>query len=236
MNVLANNIANMNTTGFKGEKMLFTEHLVRSRGGESMLGEKLAFVRDIATVRNLQEGPIEVTGNPLDLAIRDEGYFAVGTDNGERYTRSGRLHIDPEGRLVTQNGDPILNAQGQPLTLSPNAEQIVVAADGTVSATPAGTIPTINDVVGKIRIVRFDNPQEMEQISGGLLDTQEAPIDVENPQVVQHALESSNIEPIIEMARMIEVNRSYSSVSKMITAENERMKKMVETLAAPLQA
>lgn len=227
LNVVANNIANMNTTGFKGEKMLFVQHLVRSRGGERLTPEKLAFVRDIATVRDLTEGPITTTGNPFDVAIRGDGYFVAGTPDGERFTRNGRFHLDPDRRLVTEAGDPVLSKQGAPISLGPTEHDIVVAPDGTISSE--------NGVIGTLRVVRFQDEQAMQQISGGLLETTEVPTNVDAPKLVQHALEASNVEPIIEMTRMIEVHRAYASVNKMIESEDERMKKMIGTLATPAQ-
>ncbi len=91
LDVVANNIANMNTTGFKGERMMFVEHLVKSQESGKLLGTKLSFARDIATMLDVSEGPMETTGNPLDLAITGEGYFVIQTENGERYTRNGRF-------------------------------------------------------------------------------------------------------------------------------------------------
>ena len=94
MDVIANNLANMNTTGFKSEKMMFVEHLVKSKGGGGLLPVKLAFARDVAQITDLTEGQVKTTGNPLDVAIKNEGYFVLETPNGERYTRNGRFEID----------------------------------------------------------------------------------------------------------------------------------------------
>jgi flagellar basal-body rod protein FlgF len=227
MNVIANNLANINTTAFKGEKMMFIQHLVRSRGGERILGEKIAFVRDIATVRDTTEGPHEQTGNPLDVAIRGEGHFVVETENGARYTRNGRFQIDAAGRLVTQHGDPVLSTAG-PLFFTPEDGPITIARDGTIS--------TENGQLGRLRIVRFENELELEAVSGGLYQTDQQPEDVANPNVVQNMLERSNIEPIIELTRMIDVHRAYNRAKTIVDAEDERIKKMVRDYAAPLGA
>jgi len=106
MDVIANNLANMNTTGFKGEKMLFVEHLVKSRGGDRLLPVKLSFARDVAQITDLSEGQINTTGNTLDVAIRKDGFFVVETPNGQRYTRNGRFETDNQGQLVNQQGFP----------------------------------------------------------------------------------------------------------------------------------
>ena len=222
LSVVANNIANMNTTGFKGEKMMFVEHLVRSRGGDRILGPKLAYVRDIATMRDTSEGPLMTTGNPFDLAIRGDGYFVIDTENGERYTRNGRFRLDEEGQLVTGLGDPVLSDSGNPFVFGPGDRDVTISRDGTVS--------TKNGQLGKIRVVSFENQQQSEVAAGGLLSSQLPSEDVEGPDVVQGALEGSNVEPIIEMAQMIRVQRSYDSVKNFIEREDDRIKRMVKDL------
>lgn len=223
MDVVANNIANMNTTGFKSEKMMFIQHLVRSRGGERIMGERLAFVRDIATMRDTSEGPLEKTGNPLDVAVRGDGYFVVSTDGGDRYTRNGHFRLDDGGQLVTQAGDPVLSQGGQPFFFSPEDTEIHIARDGTVS--------TENGELGRIRIVRFDQEQELRIVAGGLYNSEQAPLDVDKPELVQRMLEGSNVLAIIEMTRMIETSRAYDSAKKMIDREDERIKTMIKELA-----
>lgn len=225
MDVIANNIANMNTTGFKGEKMMFVEHLVRSKGGEKYFGEKLSYVRDVATVRDTTEGHLKQTGNPLDLAVSGDGYFAVETDAGERYTRNGRFQLDGTGQLVTQEGHPVLSTTGQPFFFGPTDSIITVSGDGTVS--------TENGALGQIRVVSFADQQRLEQAGSLLLNPDDGnqPEDVEQPMIVQGALESSNVEPIIEMTHMIDVHRSYDSVRSLIEKEDERQRSMIRTMS-----
>jgi len=223
MDIVANNIANMNTGGFKAERMMFSEHLIRSKGGESYFGEKLSYVRDIASVRDLSDGPIEQTGNPLDVAISGEGYFSIETDDGTRYTRNGRFQLNQEGQLVTQGGLPVLTDAGTPIFFAPDERDIGIARDGTIS--------TNNGVLGKLSLVAFENPQMLEQNAGGLYATDEAPIATDDRVgIIQFAVEGSNVQGILEMTRMIEVHRRYDSVKNFIDKEDERQKKMIKEL------
>ncbi len=223
LDIVANNIANMNTTGFKGEKMMFVQHLVKSRGGQRLLGPKLAFTRDIATMLDTSDGPMEKTGNPLDLGINGEGYFVLQTENGERYTRNGRFQLDDGGQLVNQNGDPLLSTANQPFFLSPEDTEIVISRDGTVS--------TNNGDLGRIRLVSFENPQKLKRSADGLFNSEERPTDVESPEINQGMLEGSNVKPIFEMAKMISIHRSYDGIRDFIKREDERMRNMVRELA-----
>ncbi|MBT3557194.1 MAG: flagellar basal-body rod protein FlgF [Rhodospirillales bacterium] len=224
MAVVANNIANMNTTGFKGEKMMFVEHVVRSQNSDNALGEKLSYVRDIATVRDTTAGHMSQTGNPLDVAIQGDGYFAIETRGGEQFTRNGRFQLDATGQLVTNSGDPVMSASGQPFFFGPTDTQITISGDGTIS--------TENGALGRLKVVKFPDELALQQ-SGGLLfnaDPQNEPEEIESPQVLQGALESSNVQPIIELTRMIETQRSYDSVKKLIEKEDERTKTMIREI------
>ena len=236
MDIVANNLANMNTTAFKGEKMMFVEHLVKSKGGESFIPTKLAFARDVASYKDLAEGPIKMTGNAFDMAIQKDGYFVIDTPDGQQYTRNGRFRLDQEGQLVTQSGFPVLSSAGAPFFLSPEDRDIVVARDGTLS--------TNNGELGKIKVVNFDDPQKLQKQAGGLLSAKNIgggedgdgddafqPKDAEKPEVIQGSLESSNVNAIIEMTKMIEVNRAYDSVKKFIEKEDQRQKQMIQHLA-----
>lgn len=225
LSIIANNLANMNTTGFKAKKMMFIEYLARSDGGGGIAGQPISFVRDIATMRDTSAGTLKETGNPLNMAIRGPGYFVVEAEDGERYTRNGRFRLDEAGKLVTEGGFPVLSDSGQPFFFSPEDSEIKVAADGTVS--------TENGELGRIRVVRFENDQELREAAGGLLTSESPPQDVETPGVAQNMLESSNVQPIMEIARMIAVERAYSDVKRFITREDERIRTMMRELNRP---
>jgi len=220
--VISNNIANMNTTGFKGERMMFVEHLVPNRDGNGLRGDPLAFVRDIATARDFSQGQERETGNPLDLAIEGEGYFVVESPSGERYTRNGHFHLDPEGQMVTAGGQTVLSEGGQPIFFGPEDTKITISRDGTIS--------TVNGELGKLRIVRFENDKKLREEGEGLFVTDQAPETVAEPDVIQNALESSNVKPIAEMARMIAAQRSYDGVRRFIDREDQRIRTMMREL------
>lgn len=226
MDVVANNLANMSTHGYKSGQMMFVEHLTKSKGGDSLLTPKLAYVRDIATMTDVKPGPVETTGNPLDIAIQGEGYFVVQTPEGERFTRNGRLQLDNTGQLVNQLGQPVMADGGAPLIFAPEDTEIVISSDGTVS--------TNNGELGKLRVVRFDNDQVLERTSGAQFTTTEdnPAQDVESPSVLQGAVEGSNVEPILEMANMIQVHRAYDSVKSFIDREDERQRSMIKELGS----
>ena len=223
MDVIANNIANMNTTGFKAEQPLFAEHVVRNRGGATPLGDALSFVIDRATIRDTADGGFEATGNPLDVAIHGDGFFAVETPAGEQYTRNGRFRVSPEGLLVTEHGHPVLGQGGEPLAIGRADGEIAISSDGVVSST--------NGEIGRLRIVRFDDPQRLLMVAGGLMMADAPASEVAFPQVEQGMIENSNVEAIREMTRMIEVHRSYDRAKQLIDREDERIRTMMETYA-----
>jgi len=224
MTAIANNLANMNTTAYKGERLMFVDHLERSKSGDFIADQKLAFVRDIASYRNTAEGPIEQTGNPLDVALHGNGYFTLlAPDGTQQYTRNGNFRLDNTGQLVTQAGQPVLSDADTPIFFAPE--------DGTIDISSTGTVSTENGTIAKLKIVDFANEMDLERSANGVYTTTQLPNLMTEPQVVQHALEKSNVEGILEMTRMIEVSRTYKSAQDLISKEDERIRKAVNELA-----
>ncbi|MDV7339068.1 flagellar basal-body rod protein FlgF [Terasakiella sp. A23] len=217
MTSVANNIANMNTQAYKRESVMFDDYLVKSDGGDRIMGDRMMFVRDIAQYRDLSEGNFDETGNPLDVAIHGEGYFVVDTPAGNRYTRNGHFQLNNQGIVVNTDGHPVLTEDGEKIETDPSDTRIEISRNGEIH-TNAGPI-------GKLSIVEFPNPQELEKVSNTLLSSKVPGTQVENPDVHQGKLEMSNVEPIIEMTRMIEVHRSYDRAKKLIEKEDERIRK-----------
>ncbi|HEX2536727.1 MAG TPA: flagellar hook-basal body complex protein, partial [Pseudolabrys sp.] len=150
LDVVANNIANMNTNGYKADGSLFEEYLATSARSDT--GGRISFVRDRGVWHDMTAGQVESTGNPLDVAIDGDAFFAVQTARGERYTRNGAFHLNATGQLVTSDGDAVLGTAG-PITFQPNDKQISIAADGTVSVREGSNKTSTQR--GTLRLVAF---------------------------------------------------------------------------------
>lgn len=224
MDVIANNMANLNTPAFKGQSMLFVEYLETVDSGE-----KMSFVQDISLVRNLTEGQMTSTENPLDLAIAGDGYFEIETPVGPRYSRNGVFQLNADSQLVTSSGQPVLGEGGQPITLPPNSTDVTITRDGTIS--------TSQGPAGRLRLVRFENEQAMVKLADGLYDAggQDA-LPTEDAEIMQGMIEGSNVQGIFELTRMIETARSYSSTGKLVNDEHERLRRAIQSLGGTSQA
>jgi flagellar basal-body rod protein FlgF len=215
MDIIANNIANMTTSGFKAEAMLLEPVTV-----DAGQGQRLAFVQDVGVVRDLRPGPLTTTGNPLDLAIEGSGYFVVGTAGGIRYGRSGHFRLDELGALVTADGEPVLDDGGAPLNLPPNAGEVTVAADGTVS--------DADGVVGRLDLVTFADEQRLRKVGGGLYRADQTPQPAADARVVQGALEGSNVQPIVEMTEMMATVRAYEGAQRVLDTHHDLQRQAIE--------
>lgn len=233
LDVIANNIANLNTTGFKGESVMFEQFLDPTARHEQFPGSdrRIAFVMDRATLQNFAQGPLQRTEAPLDVAIDGSGFFALQTPNGERYTRAGNFHLNPQGQLVTNSGHLVLG-QGGPIVFEPTDTNIAIAADGTISASNA--LGQIGDR-GKLRLVTFANPNQLTPQGDSVWSAGDgvAPqvATTATTRAVQGALEKSNVQAVREMNRMLEVTRAYTTVSSMQQRTDELRRKAIEKLA-----
>lgn len=222
LDVVANNLANLNTSGFKGQNLLFEEYMMPvAEASEFARADKpLSYVHDFTSFRDMGAGGINLTGNPLDVAIEDDGWFAIQTPEGERYTRSGNFQINAEGELVTVSGEQVLG-DGGPIVFEPGETQVTIAKDGTVSGSQGA--------IGRLRIVAFEDDQALTPVGKNLFAGEGAAA-VEFPRVAQGALEGSNVHGVIEMTRMIEITRSYQVVAQMMKDQSELMQRAVSTL------
>ena len=224
VDVVANNLANSTTTGFKRQGVQFETYISRQTPTQST-----AYVYDRATFRDLAPGTISSTGNALDLAIQGEGYFQVQTPQGIQYTRDGAFHTDNQGQIVTSSGMPVLDEGGQAMTVPGDATDIIITRDGFVTV-QSGT-GTSRSELGKIGIVSFANAEGLDPTESNLLTTTQAATTVEEPVLIQGAIEDSNVSPVVEITNLITLQRAYERAANLATQENSRILSAIETLS-----
>lgn len=225
MDIVANNVANASTSGFKREGIAFDTFI-----SQPAPGKPINFVVDRATYRDAAEGPIQPTDNPLDLAIQGPGYFEVQmADGSTRYTRAGAFQLDTQGRISTLGGQPVLAEGNQSITIPDTASQVNISQDGTVSARVDNG--TNLATLGKIAVVKFANEQALQPQGNGLYTTSQTPEPATGSAVVEGAIEQSNVQPVIEMTQMIRIMRSYEQASNLISQENTRLNEAITTLS-----
>jgi len=223
LDVVANNMANINTTGFKSQRMLFEEYVMPvAEATEFQVPDRdLSYVHDVGTLTNFQAGSLKTTGNELDLAVEGDGFFVVQmADGSEAYTRNGSFHLDNNGQLVTSEGRPVLTTGG-PVTFSEQDGKIEIAKDGTISTEQGNS--------GTIRLVNFEAPQELVQV-GDSLFTGGAPVPFADGKVIQGALELSNVQGVEEITRVIEITRAYETISKLMKDADDLRQQAISTL------
>lgn len=216
MDVTANNLANVNTSGFQTNHVLFTSYLAQDNGRG-----KMAFAHDISSYRDLTGGTMRQTENTLDTAISGEGYYTVSTPLGPRYTRQGSFTLDTDGTLVSQQGYPVLDQNGQPITFSQDDKEIVIGEAGNVSVD--------GEDRATIGVVQFENPHLLQRVGDSLFDTEETPAPATEARVLQGVLENSNVQPVLEMTHMIDLSRGVSSTAKFIEVMYDLQRKTTST-------
>ena len=232
LDVVANNIANLNTTGFKADNVVFHEHLMPAARSNAFRGNdrRVSFVQDRATWLDLSQGPVQQTGNPLDVAISGNAFMTVQTPRGERYTRNGALQINSQGQLVTSEGLQVIGQNG-PIVFQPNDRDISIGIDGTISVREGAN--TTDSQRGKLKLVSFDRPRQLEKDG---TSTYRAPNGVATQEptdarVNQGVIEKSNVNSVMEMTRMVEVTRTYTQIASMLQNQSDMRRTAIEKLA-----
>ncbi|MDX5594154.1 flagellar basal-body rod protein FlgF [Pseudovibrio sp. SPO723] len=222
LDVIANNLANINTAGFKGQNLLFEEYLMPKAEATAFQrpDHPLSYTNDYGDATNFAQGALRETGNPLDVAIQGDGFLVVQGPTEELYTRAGNFAVGPDGILQTQQGYPVL-VDGGPIEI--NSE------DGPLSIAKDGTLSNNQGILGRLNMVNFENPQELT-LRGQNTYAGENPIPMENIEVQQGFLEMSNIEGVVEITRMIEVTRNYASVSRIISQRDDLQERAIREL------
>jgi len=231
LDVVANNIANVNTTGFKADQSLFQEYLMPGAHEDNFVGRdrRESYVQDRGTYRDFSQGAAEQTKNPLDVAIQGNGFLVVQTAAGERYTRDGGLQLNNQGQLVTAEGDQVLGTAG-PITFQPTDHDVNISPDGTVTVQEGNN--RLDALRGKLRLVSFADAQRLLKEGSNLYSAAagDAQPDLKST-IEQGYLEKSNVNAVAEMSRMIEVTRAYTQIATMLNQESDLHKTAIEQLA-----
>lgn len=218
IDIIANNVANVSTTGYRGERTIFQEYLQRTGKGTGR--DNISMTQDIGMMRDTRPGPLQLTGNPLDLAINGNAWFVLGSPAQDYYTRTGTFQLNADRQIVSSEGYPLLGENGAPIVVPANTNQITI--DGT------GQVATETGPVGRLQLVRFADQQAMRRGQGGLYATDQQPqAVVDEPIVVQGGVEGSNVQAVLEITRMMSLLRDYQSTQKLMESESDRMRSAI---------
>ncbi|MCG7521701.1 flagellar hook-basal body complex protein [Ruegeria sp. Ofav3-42] len=217
MRLVANNIANANTTGYRAQGLVFSE-FVRDMPGNPSLSMSRAEVRNTS----LQQGVLTETGGQFDFAIEGDGFFMVETPAGNRLTRAGAFSPSADGDLVTMGGHRVLDSNGAPVFIPPDAASIDVGSDGTLSVD--------GQLLGQIGVYRVADAKTLVR-EGSTQFRAEGDIEpVEEPVVVHRFLEGSNVNAIAQVSRLVEIQRAYELGQSFLDSEHERMRGALKAL------
>lgn len=221
MDVVSNNMANMNTSGYKQDEAVFSSYLHQAQENIKVKGlaaKPLYFTQDYGSYNNFSEGMLSETGNQLDVAIKGDAFFAIGTESGEKYTRKGNFTLDENGMLVTSEGNPVLSEANEPFFIAPGEKEISIMENGEVY--------TENGLIGKMKIVSFADNQKLLKVANTMFENQEGnnmTIGEDNIRIMQGKLEKSNVNSIEEMTKLVNLQRSYEYIQQMIDEEHDRL-------------
>ena len=217
MRVVANNIANLSTSGYRREGVVFAE-MVQALTAE---GGSVAMTAARARTTSDMQGPVRQTGGTFDLAIEGPGFFEVETPGGVRLTRAGSFTRNEIGEIVSNAGHRLLDSGGAPIFVPPNARSIAIAGDGTITADA--------EPVAQISRVTVDDPNGLIREDGVLFRTDGPTQQAENGAILQGFVEGSNVNPVAEIARMISVQRAYEAGQALLEREDQRIREVLST-------
>jgi len=218
MDIVANNVANMNTNGFRGQNIAFEEYISDPRYGD----DPLSFAYDYGEYQNTAPGSQEQTGNPFNVALNGPGFMGIQSPAGETvYTRDGNFQRAIDGTLVTSAGYSVMG-QGGPITIPDNSSEINIDQRGVIS--------NQDGPLGQIMIVEFDNVHMMEAMGNNVYRSPEAGKPAEKTTAAQGFLEGSNVKPVVEITRMIEILRDFQSTQRILQTEHDRLRSAIQAL------
>ena len=223
MDMTANNVANLNTHGYREEKPMFQEFLAKD-----FRSQGVSYVQDTRSVRNLNNGPLEETGHTYDVALQGSGFFALkNPTTGEvTYTRDGRFRVNSTGQVVNGQGLSVLGDGGAALSVPTTAKDVIITSDGSILADAAN--------VGKLQVSQFDNEFLLKKLEDGRY---QAPPNVqpngkrEGVQVFQGMVEGSNVNAIVALTEMVDIARGYERAERIVNNEDERIRDAVRKLS-----
>lgn len=215
---VAHNIANLSTTGYRREGVIFSEY-VSVTGGNA---DSVSMARAEVGMTDLRQGPLTKTGGRFDLAIEGNGFFQVETPDGPRLTRAGAFTPNAAGDLVTPDGHLVMDAGGAAIFIPPDATDLSIAADGTISA--AG------QPLGQIGLFQPTDPIDLSRQEGTMFDAPGGFEPVADSVILQGFLEGSNVDPVSEITRMIEVQRAYELGQSLLDREDQRLRDAIRTM------
>ncbi|MCC6598360.1 MAG: flagellar basal-body rod protein FlgF [Alphaproteobacteria bacterium] len=219
MDIVANNIANMNTSGYRAQNLMFEEYVSKDKQDF----DPMSFVYDRGQYKDTAPGSLTPTGNPLDIALTGPGFIGVQEPGGAiAYSRAGSLQTDAAGTLLNSAGYPVASAGGASIVIPQGSTEIKIDARGVIS--------NQDGQIGQIMVAEFQNLQTLKPLGDTLYQTTEAPLPAENTHVKQGMLEGSNVKPIIEMTHMVETLRSYQSIQNVLQTENDRLRGAIQKL------
>ena len=222
LEVSANNLANVTTSGYNAQKLIFSNYLAKDGKARD------AYANDASSYRDTSNGSVKTTDNPFDLAIQGPGYFLVETPAGTRYTKSGNFQIDSQGTLMTTQGYPVLGNDGGRITIPDNANRVVING--------AGQILVDGNDVGQVGLAEFANEQQMDRVGSTLYNSKHPPIPADRARILQGAIESSNVSAISELIRVQEISRSVGSTAKFIETMYDLQRKVSSVYTKASQA
>jgi len=223
MEVVANNIANMNTTAFQKEAVMFREFQVELENAESPVGNTVSFIQDVGVANMFLPGNLLPTGNELDLALTGPGFIGVETADGEqRYTRNGHFTLSDDGTLMGVNGTTVVTEAGNAIVIGPNDTNLTIGQDGTIGSD--------DGPLGRIMIVEFETTENLVKIGNGLYSSEDPTIPADNTRAKQGMLESSNVNAIEEMSEMMTIMRSYEKIANLLKDFQDLRSNTISTL------
>ncbi len=226
MEVIANNLANINTTGFKKDAM-FVEMMNDAGVAPSANAGDLSSRVNVVRTTDFADGSLAQTGNPLDVALQSNGYFVVQTPEGERYTRNGNFTLSLDGTLVTHDGFPVVGKEGR--IKFPDVQRVV---HGDVAINQAGEIMMDKNMIGELRVVEFADETKLRKSGDALFRVDKGVdaglTDLDLPTIRQGFLEESNVDGIAEMIEMIEITRNFESNQKAIASQDATLERAFE--------